>query len=88
MDLYLSSGHKILREKKRYYDKKKPTRRSNCYADKKSITNNHRRKRCRIRDQKISNDLYVPKFYPKTLNWWDCPPYNPKMKLKTYKKLK
>jgi len=81
MDIFISTEYKILREDKRYYDLKKPTRKHNSFADKKSNTNNHRKKRCRIRDQKLSKNMYVPKFYPITLTWWDCPPYDPKVKI-------
>jgi hypothetical protein len=80
MDYFLSTEHKILQSNKRDIDKKHPRKKYNGYSDSKSKTNNHRRKRCRIRDQKCSTDMYVPTFNPKTHNWWDIMPYDPKIK--------
>lgn len=71
---------KHLGERKRCLDKKHPRLQNNRYADHRSTTNLHGRKRCRVRDQQSSSgDIVVPQANFRTYTWWDDSPYEPKI---------
>ena len=84
MDIHLYELNKNKHMDQRYYRKKNQTRKYDGWDCNKSITNNHRRKRCRIRDQKNSDYIYVPKFNSKTHTWWDNKASDPNMNIKVW----
>lgn len=67
---------KQLRDVKRAKDRTHPPRRRQRFADRKSRTNLHAKKRCRVRSRRICG-VHVPKACYRTKNWWDCWCYDP-----------